>query len=161
MNNVYFQGEKLTVNITTYSNNNRIAIQLVDEDGAPYMTASVNTEYPIADDEIVIKDYSENKGIFAALQVAGIITGALYGVHVGYAGLMPVVKLREVLAIPDEYLVDKLELPRCIYCGCVVQEEKEIIYGECLACMKHHEESAPNTCASHDAVGCTRCGTTM
>jgi hypothetical protein len=69
--------------------NGRLAIQLVDEDGAPVVVATINVpEFELADDQVIIKDYSENAGIELALVKAGLIevTGRI--VPVGYVTCM-------------------------------------------------------------------------
>jgi len=54
--------------------NGRIGITLVDMDGVPFATGTVNVpEVDLAPDEVIIKDYSENAGIEAALEAAGLI----------------------------------------------------------------------------------------
>ena len=59
-NVVKFLGEVLTPVIGRYANG-QTSIQLVDEDGMPFMTASVAHDINISDDEVIIKNYSENK----------------------------------------------------------------------------------------------------
>ena len=56
--------------------NDRTAITLTDsEDGSPIMTASTNLpELPCGEDEVWIKNYSENKGIEKVLINAGVIS---------------------------------------------------------------------------------------
>jgi len=56
-------GVELRIETSTY-NNGRHAIKLYDEeDGMPYMTASINMPAEdLEDDEGIIKDYSENEG---------------------------------------------------------------------------------------------------
>ena len=58
-----------------YYFNGRIAIQLSDiEDGAPVATATVNVpNEPLADNEVVIKDYSENEGMLNTLVANSIV----------------------------------------------------------------------------------------
>ena len=71
-NVVKFLGEVLTPVIGRYANG-QTSIQLVDEDGMPFMTASVAHDINISDDEVIIKNYSENEGILDALIEEGII----------------------------------------------------------------------------------------
>lgn len=73
--------------IDSYSNNQRKAIQLIDpEDGSNIAVATVNIpEATIADDEVIIKNYSENEGIEEALIEAGIIDAPIVKtVQTGY-----------------------------------------------------------------------------
>ena len=61
-----------------YLQQDRIALQLVDvEDGEPIATASVNIaeeDLPMEDNEVFIKNYSENEGMTDALIAAGVIS---------------------------------------------------------------------------------------
>ncbi len=60
---VLVNGDLLTIEFLKY-NNNRIAIELIEESGEPYAMLSVNIpDCNIEPDEIIIKDYSENSGI--------------------------------------------------------------------------------------------------
>lgn len=61
--------------VATNYENDRKAIQLVEnETHEPIATATVNIEeIPIADDQVIVKDYSENEGMVDALVAAGII----------------------------------------------------------------------------------------
>lgn len=60
-------------------NNGRIALELIHEkDGDSVAVATVNVpEIELPEDEVLIKDYSENSGMVLALQNAGIIGGVL------------------------------------------------------------------------------------
>ena len=64
---------ELELEITKYRNGQN-AISLYFE-GEPYMTATVavNGVYPIEENDVVIKNYSENTGILEALVASGII----------------------------------------------------------------------------------------
>ena len=71
---VSFLGEECSVQLGEYSNG-RTSITLVCQDGEPMATATVNLpDVLLNPDEVCIKDYSENKGILAALQQAGIVS---------------------------------------------------------------------------------------
>lgn len=69
--------------------NNRIALVLEnadypehDDDPSPIATATVNLpEYPLADDEVIIKDYSENKGMLQCLMNYKIIGPPVVIIH--------------------------------------------------------------------------------
>jgi hypothetical protein len=57
------------------------------------MTATVNVPtIIIEDDEVIIKDYFENKGIYKALVDAGVISTAISKIDIGY-GTSPICKL--------------------------------------------------------------------
>jgi len=69
---IRFCREDLTVVMGKYENGQN-SIQLRDDEGHPYMTASVAYDREIEDDEVIIKNYSENEGILEALIEAEII----------------------------------------------------------------------------------------
>lgn len=66
--------------------NGRTAIQLFDSTtNEPIATATVNIpEAKLADDEVIIKDYSENDGIYDCLLLAGVIDGVHRFVQAGH-----------------------------------------------------------------------------
>jgi hypothetical protein len=66
--------------------NGRTAIELIDaEDGIPVMVATVNIpEVPLNEDEIIIKDYSENEGVLDFLQQNGLVGEVLREVTTGF-----------------------------------------------------------------------------
>ena len=58
-----------------YHGNDRIAIELICHNtGEPIATATVNVpNIPLKENEVIIKDYSENQGMFQALFNAGVV----------------------------------------------------------------------------------------
>lgn len=74
MKTVNFNGYECYVNKAFYDNN-RTALQLIDkESGLPVCIATVNVpETELQDDEVIIKDYSENQGVLKVLEDAGIV----------------------------------------------------------------------------------------
>lgn len=82
---INFNGYKLSINKRNYSNG-RIALQLIDtEDGFPFATATVNIpEAQISDDEVIIKDYSENAGILDCLVKHKIISNPIDRLNTGF-----------------------------------------------------------------------------
>jgi hypothetical protein len=81
---------------TTYRNNRRIAIELV-EDTPPFFEpvamATVNLpNEKMEPDEVAIKDYSENEGMLECLMKAGIISKPLRIVQSGFVSV-PICKL--------------------------------------------------------------------
>jgi len=67
-----FNGAKLQIVFGEYAAGGT-SIRLT-EDGIPYMTATIcDPDMDIKDDEVIIKNYSENEGILEALEDAGII----------------------------------------------------------------------------------------
>lgn len=83
---VNFMGEALTIVMSRYANGQN-AIQLVDQDGMPFMTASVAYDVNIAIDCVIIKNYSENEGILEALIEAGIIDKPFMEIPTGFVTL--------------------------------------------------------------------------
>lgn len=68
--------QKCHVVLCQYADNKQTCIRLVTVSGEPMATCTVNLPNygPLADNEVFIKDYSENVGIEDALANAGIIT---------------------------------------------------------------------------------------
>jgi len=85
-NVVKFLGEELTPVIGEYANG-QTSIQLIDQDGMPFMTASVAHDVNIDDDCVIIKNYSENEGILQALIEAGIIEKPFCEIPVNFVTL--------------------------------------------------------------------------
>lgn len=71
---VKFRGETCDVQFSHYHDGRRVAILLVCQDGEPMASATVNLpDEPLEAGHVFIKDWSENAGIAAVLQQAGII----------------------------------------------------------------------------------------
>ena len=79
---VRFHGRNWAVRFNRYSGNGRVALMLVDDDDpADYFVATVNVpEYHPAEGEVLIKDYSENRGVLEVLTRARVLedTGRTY-----------------------------------------------------------------------------------
>lgn len=74
------RGELVSVSTKKYGNN-RPAIIITDSEGLPYMIATVNIpERVLEDNEVIIKDYSENEGIYQWLLEKNIIQ-PMVGTH--------------------------------------------------------------------------------
>lgn len=85
-----FTGENIlvTVSLKKY-NNGRTAIELLENDPetgpVPYTTATVNIpDVLLADNEVLIKDYSENEGVLDFLIRYNIVTPTPNGVQSGF-----------------------------------------------------------------------------
>ena len=91
--NVTFNDSECTLDYAFYENG-RTALLLLDAtDGQPVATASVNIpEVPLEDDEIAIKDYSENEGMYNVLNAAGVISQPVSFIENGFV-VIPVCKL--------------------------------------------------------------------
>lgn len=71
---IQYKGCRLMVSKLTYEHGGRTCLQLYDEeDYLPYATATANlADVPLEEDEVLIKNYSENEGLSSAFQKAGI-----------------------------------------------------------------------------------------
>ena len=87
---VQFKEWKCDIQLNTYMNNDRICIDLVGSPGAldegePILTATVNVpECFLLEDEVLIKDYSENAGVLAKLVEAGVVVDMHRTFSTGY-----------------------------------------------------------------------------
>lgn len=74
--------------------NGRLALELIDaEDGCPVMTATVNLpEVGLEEDEIIIKNYSENEGVLEFLIKNKITSNPVRWVNNGFVDF-PIVKI--------------------------------------------------------------------
>ena len=89
------KGTTLSVKFAKY-NNGQNAILLQDiQDGQPYAVASVALELPLLQDEVAIKDYSENEGILNELLHAGIVDPPHRMVSSGFVTI-PICKMKRV-----------------------------------------------------------------
>ena len=82
------QTYSVTVKLDKYANG-RTAIQILDAiDGQTYATATVNIDHVLlADNEVLIKDYSENEGMLDFLIKNNIVTPTPNGVQSGFVWL--------------------------------------------------------------------------
>jgi len=81
--------------------NDRTAIRLLDvADGSPVAVATVNIpEAELGDNEVIIKDYSENEGILDSLVAAGVVQDTGKRVRSGFI-TAPVCEL--LVKVPDQ-----------------------------------------------------------
>jgi hypothetical protein len=82
---VLFGGEECQLIVLRYAKPQNICLRLVDAEGLPMVTASVNPDYLLKDGMVAIKDYSENAGILAALEAAGGVEQTGETTRIGYA----------------------------------------------------------------------------
>lgn len=85
----------LTIFIGKYSIGGALAIQLMDTMGDPYITLTVNLptfNNMLADDEVFIKNWTENEEIAKSLLAQGLFLDTCKSVATGYA-LAPVWKI--------------------------------------------------------------------
>jgi hypothetical protein len=84
MKRVKFNGKDLEVIFGKYSNGQTF-IRLCTLDGAPYATATINDpDADLLENEVIIKNYSENEGILESLEEAGILV-PVYLLSYGHA----------------------------------------------------------------------------
>ena len=73
MKQVLFNGAKCNVVKSNYQHGNGIALELF-KGNELWAIATINVpDFKLADDEVIIKDYSENRGMYKALLDADII----------------------------------------------------------------------------------------
>lgn len=105
MTKINFNDTDLLVFITNYADG-KIAIMLIEEEtNEPYCTATVNTPITLYDNEVVIKHYSENVGVYEALVNAKVIAPAHRYTSSGYINRIPVCKLlieKEITIKPNK-----------------------------------------------------------
>tara|TARA_R110002126_G_scaffold263105_2_gene406115 strand:+ start:202 stop:510 length:309 start_codon:yes stop_codon:yes gene_type:complete len=92
---VEFNGIRCNVDTQQMYKNNRRSINLTDmEDGTPVLTASINIPMEELDnDEVIIKNYSENEGILEALIEARIVSEPVDYANVSKFVTAPICKL--------------------------------------------------------------------
>ena len=94
---IFFGGYACEMQLSRYANGNK-AISLVDtRDGSAVATATVNLEgVELPANEVMIKDYSENKGMLHALQDSKVVGRIVDVMQSGYVDI-PVVTLSDEL----------------------------------------------------------------
>lgn len=103
----------VNVSIAKYGNR-RPAILIKDEEGLPYMTATLNvSNYECPIEDVVIKNYSENEGIYEWLVERNIILPAYGELSLPHGNHAPICELNgeeawkneaNVLEDVDDYL---------------------------------------------------------
>lgn len=103
------QSHQVTVKLEKYTND-RIAIQINSyEDKSPYAVATVNLpDVLLADNEVLIKDYSENEGMLDFLTKHNIVTPTQNGVQSGFVWLPVAIVNDESVwgEVPNPYSLD-------------------------------------------------------
>jgi len=73
MKQIKWNGKELEAFFEKYKSGHT-CIKLQTKDGEPYATATINDpDADLLDNEVIIKNYSENEGILEALEDAGIL----------------------------------------------------------------------------------------
>ena len=82
---VKFNDEELTIVKNIYAIGNATRLDLVDKEGMPCLTVTTNVEHiELNEGEILVKEYTENRGILKALKQAGVIENITEKVSQGY-----------------------------------------------------------------------------
>jgi hypothetical protein len=110
--NLTAQGQKreVVVKLHNYYQNNRLAIQLDTLEGEPYAVLTVNMpDVLLADNEVLIKDYSENEGMYDFLIKNNIVTPTPNGVQSGHVWLPVAIVNDESVwgEVPNAYCMDE------------------------------------------------------
>lgn len=85
MPNVDYLAEVCDLRVHRYAKPANICLRLVTQDGEPMATATVNPSTLLPEGIVAIKDYSENAGILAALEAAGVVELTGESIPVGFA----------------------------------------------------------------------------
>lgn len=81
-----YNGYKVSLKTDTYKESGDRIISLVDAQGLPLLTATVNIPNKnLKNDEVFIKNWSENRGILTWLQDKGIVTEVIETYPIGMA----------------------------------------------------------------------------
>jgi len=136
------QTYSVTVKLGKYANG-RTAIQILDAiDGQPYATATVNIDYVLlADNEVLIKDYSENEGMLDFLIKNNIVSFTPNGVQSGFVWL-PVAILNDESVwgeAPNAYCMG--DEPEYDSAGYTESDRKPLV----ASYVDVNERSAPNS----------------
>lgn len=93
LNSEYIKDTQVSMLVGQYGNG-RTALELIDStDGEPVMVATVNVpDIPLEENEVIIKDYSENEGVLDCLIKEGIVSKPKRHISTGFV-LCPVVDL--------------------------------------------------------------------
>lgn len=82
---VNFAGLECELEIQRYAQPANICLRLFSPDEGPVATATVNPSILLAEGLVAIKNYSENFGVLAALEAAGVVERSGETIPVGYA----------------------------------------------------------------------------
>lgn len=102
--NAKYVKSKVEISLGAYLNG-RLAIKLIDaQDGCPCAVATVNIpDYPLPEDEVIIKNWSENEGVLEFLIENGLVEDTGKVVSTGRV-VANVVKITDKLrAMVDSY----------------------------------------------------------
>lgn len=119
---IVFKSLNCFLKLAYYNQNSRLVLQLLSaEENAdkgvfyeePITTATVNIpEIPLKDNELIIKDYSENEGILETLKQNGLITDIKREISTGHVTVHVVEKTSKLLALEKEIKADKPKMKK-------------------------------------------------
>jgi len=136
------QKREVVVKLHNYYQNNRLAIQLDTLEGEPYAVLTVNMpDVLLADNEVLIKDYSENTGMYDFLIKNNIVTPTPNGVQSGHVWLPVAIVNDESVwgEAPNAYCMD--EEPEYDSAGYTESDRKPLV----ASYVDVNERSAPNS----------------
>ena len=82
---IEFLNTEIELEFANYQNNNNTYIGAVEVDsGESFMDITVNIDEKLKEDEVSIKNYSENEGILSVLVSAGIVSKPIRIVESGW-----------------------------------------------------------------------------
>ena len=84
---VNYKGYECNLITSRYFHGDRVALHLIDVNGEPVAVCSVNLDDPLGENEIFIKDYSENEGMADFLVKEGIVELTGERVQTGYVSV--------------------------------------------------------------------------
>ncbi len=103
---VRFQDWECQILMQRYEQNGTPALQLVDEEGTVARATANQPGVTLPPGELLIKDYSENKGMLAALIEAGVVSDTGKRIQSEYAELVIATLAPEILEQWRRYQIE-------------------------------------------------------
>jgi len=119
---ISFKSWNCFLSLGYYGAGNRLAIQLLSDEenadkgvfyGEPIAVATVNIpEVPLKENELIIKDYSENSGMLDALKKFGFISETKREITSGFVTVQVVEKTQKLLELEKEFKGNKPKMKK-------------------------------------------------
>lgn len=119
---ISFQSWNCFLKLGHYGAGGRLAIELLSDEenadkgvyyGEPIAIATVNIpDVPLKDNEIIIKNYSENEGMLEVLKQSGFITETKREISTGFVTVQVVEKTPKLLELEKELKSSKPKLKK-------------------------------------------------